>query len=533
MLSLSGSQRACSTFVCMNRRRIIFIILLVSLSLITLLAVQLYWIRGAMMVERDQFQHRVNEAALNIAKKINKLKIAYSLNLQQRSNEILSSIDSLRSAYYRSHYGDSVPEPSYTFSREYRHTEVLKNDHWETVNSYDTSRILRNQGNLKETDTSDGQVAAAYEHFNMLAGELFEEMMELSNPSQNANIYEQRFLDSLIGTELSNKGLRTVYEFGIFNLHEKRFITEKTGNFTEPMYNEGFSCSLAPNNLFGEMDYLFLYFPNQTRFMLTQLAGMLGVSVLILLILSGSFYYAIRTIILQKKLSVMKTDFINNMTHEFKTPISTVALACEALNDSDIQKSEALYRNYISIISEENRRLGVMAEKILQTAILEKGELKLKPEWFDLHEVILDVTKIMSIQVEIRDGQITTDLHAKQSRIFADKVHITNIITNLLDNANKYTQVKPRIIVGTSNIENGIVFYVSDNGAGISRDNQKKIFEKLFRVPTGNVHNVKGYGLGLSYVKFIVEKHKGSIMVDSDLGQGTKFRIFLPFELNQ
>lgn len=485
------------------------------------------------MVEKGQFHHRVDEAALNIAKKLNKLKIAYSLNLQQRSHEIMYSIDSLRFAYYRNYYGDSIPEPSYTYSRQYRQIDVFNNNRWETVDSYDTSKVFRNKGKLTETDASDSQMAAAYEHFNMLAGELFEEMLELNNPMLNSKIYERQFLDSLIGVELSNKGLRTGFEFGIFSILENRFITEKTGKFTEPMYNEGFRFSLAPSNLFGESDFLFLYFPNQTRFMLAQLAGMLGVSILIMLILSGAFYYAIRTIILQKKLSVMKTDFINNMTHEFKTPISTVALACEALSDSDIKKSEALYRNYISIISEENRRLGVMAEKILQTAILEKGELKLKREWFDLHEIIPDVTKIMSIQVEIRDGQITTDLQAKQSRIFADKVHITNIITNLLDNANKYTPVRPRIIVGTCNVENGIMFYVSDNGPGISRENQKKIFEKLYRVPTGNVHNVKGYGLGLSYVKFIVEKHKGSISVDSDLGQGTKFRVFLPFEVVQ
>ena len=266
------------------------------------------------------------------------------------------------------------------------------------------------------------------------------------------------------------------------------------------------------------------------RFLLIQLTGMLSVSILIVLILIGAFYYAIHTIIQQKKLSLMKTDFINNMTHEFKTPISTVALACEALGDKDIQKSESLYKNYISIISEENRRVGVMAEKILQTAILEKGELKLRLELFDIHEIIREVIKTMSIQVEIRDGQIISDLQASRSKLMADKVHITNIITNLLDNANKYTPSKPCIVVSTNSLEDGVVILVSDNGLGISKQNQKKIFEKLYRVPTGNIHNVKGYGLGLSYVKFIVDKHKGSITVESEQGQGTRFRIFLPFE---
>jgi len=519
----------CSTFVSMNRRRIILIILLVSVALVTLVAIQLYWINSAIKVEESHFERRVNEAAGNIAYKLQKMELARNFSLQQRSDIIMRSLDSLSQAYYAQMPLDSVNPRSYNYSRQYEQVDVFRDNQWETVNKHDTIKIPQG-GATRGANADYITFEESYRQQSEMLGEIFEEMMSARNPFKSAEHYEKASLDSLIGAELANKGLRTDYEFGIFSSMQNRLLLERTGNFTQALLDKGFVYPLAPNNLFMGSDYLVMYFPRQMHFMLIQLTGMLVVSMLIVLILIGTFYYAIHTIIRQKKLSVMKTDFINNMTHEFKTPISTVALACEALSDSDIQKSDTLYKNYISIISEENRRLGVMAEKILQTAILEKGDLKLRLEFFDLHEIIHDVVKNMSIQVEIRDGQINTCLMASQSKLLADKVHITNIITNLLDNANKYTPVKPRILLETNNLENGIVISVTDNGVGISKNSQKKIFEKLYRVPTGNIHNVKGYGLGLSYVKFIVDKHKGSISVDSEPGQGTRFRIFLPFD---
>jgi two-component system phosphate regulon sensor histidine kinase PhoR len=514
----------------MNQRRIILIILVVSLALVTLVAIQLYWINSAITVEESHFERRVNEAAGNISYKLQKMEFAKEFSLQQRSDQLMRSLDSLSFAYYSQVVRDSVNPESYSYSRSFEQVEVLKDDHWETVSHRDTTIVSGLQKNPQFNESEVGAIEKSYRQQSEMLTEIFEEMISTRNPFKSVERYDKAVLDSLIGSELANKGIRTDFEFGIFSSVRNSLMIEKTGNFTQALLDKGFVYPLAPNNLLTNPDYLILYFPRQMHFMLIQLTGMLAVSMLIVLILIGVFYYAIHTIIRQKKLSVMKTDFINNMTHEFKTPISTVALACEALGDKDIQKSESLYKNYISIISEENKRLGVMAEKILQTAILEKGELKLRPELFDMHDIIRDVVKNMSIQVEIRDGQILTDLQATQSKLLADKVHITNIITNLLDNANKYTPVKPRIVVCTGNVENGIMISVSDNGVGISKTNQKKIFEKLYRVPTGNIHNVKGYGLGLSYVKFIVDKHKGSISVESEQGQGTKFRIFLPYE---
>jgi two-component system phosphate regulon sensor histidine kinase PhoR len=225
----------------------------------------------------------------------------------------------------------------------------------------------------------------------------------------------------------------------------------------------------------------------------------------------------------------MKNDFINNMTHEFKTPISTISLACQALTDDDISKSENLYKNYLHVIGDENKRLGVMAEKILQTAVLEKGQVKLKKEPMDIHFVINEVIKNICIQVEAKKGDIITEFSAKSNIINADKVHITNVIYNLVDNANKYSLETPNITIATESNNDGIYVSVEDQGIGIGHANLKKIFDKLYRVPTGNVHNVKGFGLGLSYVKTIIEMHNGTVDVVSELKKGSKFTLYLPF----
>jgi two-component system phosphate regulon sensor histidine kinase PhoR len=217
------------------------------------------------------------------------------------------------------------------------------------------------------------------------------------------------------------------------------------------------------------------------------------------------------------------------MTHEFKTPISTISLACEALTDNGIKRSQEFTESYINIILEENKRLATMAEKILQTAVIEKGQLKMKRERIDFHEVITDVIKNIRIQVEIKDGIIRKQCKATNPIIIGDKVHLTNLVYNLLDNANKYSPKKPVIIVRTENTSNGIILTIEDNGIGISKGEQKKIFDKLYRVPTGNIQDVRGFGLGLSYVKAIVEEHHGRISVESEINKGTKFKIFLPF----
>jgi len=224
----------------------------------------------------------------------------------------------------------------------------------------------------------------------------------------------------------------------------------------------------------------------------------------------------------------MKNDFINNMTHEFKTPISTISLACEALKDDDIKKSESLYDNYIGVINTENKRLGSMAEQILQTAIMDKGQLKLNQVAFNVHEIIGKAIESKNIQIESKKGSLQSSLLATNPQVVGDKIHLTNVVINLLDNAIKYNLLQPEIVINTVNRNGSILIRVKDNGIGINSSDQKRIFEKLFRVHTGNLHDFKGFGLGLNYVKTIVEMHRGIVSVESGLGKGSIFTIKLP-----
>jgi two-component system phosphate regulon sensor histidine kinase PhoR len=221
------------------------------------------------------------------------------------------------------------------------------------------------------------------------------------------------------------------------------------------------------------------------------------------------------------------------MTHELKTPISTISLACQALSDPDIKTRKGIVENYINVIADENKRLAMVVENVLRTAVMDKGELKLKIVDMDVHDVVSQVLQNMKIQLEQRGGQFITDLKAINTLVEADEIHLTNVVFNLVDNALKYTDKIPVIKVGTRNEQQGIVVFIEDNGIGITKDNQKKIFEKLFRVPTGNIHNVKGFGLGLSYVKAIVDKHNGWIKVKSEPNRGSRFEILIPHKYTE
>jgi two-component system phosphate regulon sensor histidine kinase PhoR len=254
-------------------------------------------------------------------------------------------------------------------------------------------------------------------------------------------------IDTLLKQEFLSKGISIDYEFGVFSPDRNKIVLERTGKYHDELLFKGFPFPLFSGTAISTRDFLLIYFPQQSKYNLQSLGVMMLVSLLLVLAIIVAFSFSVFTIIRQRKLSELKNDFINNMTHEFKTPISTISLACQALSDKDIPRSNEMYNDYIQIIGDENHRLGEMAEKILQTAILEKGNLHLRPEAIDMHELISDAIHKIAIQIEIRDGIITESLLADHPVIKADKVHLSNVIFNLLDNANKYSPRKPQIMV--------------------------------------------------------------------------------------
>lgn len=460
-----------------------------SVTLITLMVIQVYWIKNAIMVREAIFNRDVNNAVE---------KVIFQLDRIDRMNMIRLRKNDLR----------------------------IRQQKWI---KYDSSIRLQ----IGEIDNYKKNLnLGPIPRTNFATSQIIDKMFE-SIPKDRSlieNRISKVLVDSLLKIEFRNAGLNTKFDFGVFNPIRNKLTLQKSGKYPNELMQSSFRFLLFPGEIFSTQNYLMIYFPNEKQYLISRIWLLLVVSIFLIATIIFSFTYVITIVFRQKKLSEIKNDFINNMTHEFKTPIATISLACQALTDKDVVKNTGVYDTYLNIINEENNRLSGMAERILQSARLQKGEVVLKPEEINLHDVINDAMQKVSLQVEKKGGKIEVQNEAEQHTVFADRVHITNIIFNLLDNANKYTPWAPIIIIKTKNISDGILISVKDNGVGISKSNQKKVFDRLYRVPTGNVHNVKGFGLGLSYVKTVVEKHNGKITLDSELKKGSTFSIYLPLK---
>lgn len=330
-------------------------------------------------------------------------------------------------------------------------------------------------------------------------------------------------LKQVIGDRLKNNGIMANFEFAV---KEKGEFVLMSQNF----FNRHSDYTYNRKMYFGEsksVASLFLTFPDQTHDLLSSIFLLLP-SLIITLLLVLCFAFCITVIIRQKKLSVIKNDFINNMTHEFKTPIATISLAAQMLKDGAVNNSPTTIDHIAGIIRDESKRLTFQVEKVLQTALFTETRMKLKLKNVNLNEVVESLVTKFSLRVEDKGGQIFNYLEADRDEVYADEVHITNVVSNLLDNAIKYCVKIPDISVYTRNKGDEIIISVIDNGIGIAAKEQKLIFERFYRVSTGNLHDVKGFGLGLSYVKTIVEAHGGRIEVESAEGKGSRFDIILP-----
>ncbi|WP_210464592.1 sensor histidine kinase [Rufibacter roseolus] len=342
-------------------------------------------------------------------------------------------------------------------------------------------------------------------------------------------------VNDLLITELANHNinirynctLRTAATPGNTNL-----ILTSSPNVLIPsnLRENEYAVRLFPNDVMTAPGFLLLNFPDRNLYVWQSLLLPSAISVLFTLIIILTFSFTLYTILRQKKISEIKNDFINNMTHEFKTPIATISLALDALVNPKVRKDEVRVDYYARIIKDENRRMHQQVEKVLQTAQMERRTLQLAFEEVDVHQLIKKAAEPFQLHIEQRQGTLDLKLDARTPYVWADPGHLSNMIGNLLDNANKYSPNAPKIVIQTTTISKGLHISVEDQGSGMSREAQKKVFEKFYRVPTGNVHNVKGFGLGLSYVKTMAEAHAGSIHLRSELGKGSKFTLWLPFQ---
>lgn len=332
-------------------------------------------------------------------------------------------------------------------------------------------------------------------------------------------------LESLLENEFRSRNLKTNFEYSIYDC------------FTDSMVYGGMVVlSKEPSKPTekplmpkwdGDSHYFGVSFPEKDNYLIGQMSIWLFSSS-ILLVVIVFFGYTLWVILKQKRLSEIKNDFINNMTHEFKTPISTITASAELLKSGSLEKDLNKRARYYQMISDESNRLKLQVEKVLQMAQFEKSEIDLNLISADIHQLIHKAVASVQILLDERNGSVNLTLEAEKSELKIDELHFTNIIRNLLDNAIKYCTERPEISIVTKNYKNGISITIRDNGIGIDSGQKKQVFEKFYRVPTGNVHNVKGFGLGLYYVKSLVEAHSGTVSVESN-SSGSTFHIFLPF----
>lgn len=365
---------------------------------------------------------------------------------------------------------------------------------------------------------SDNQKTAIFE-------DLANEYEQFNTPLLNR--VNPVIVDTLLRSELQQRGINLAYNFriGSANSDSLLFATDKRNVFEN---DNTYSTILFPKEIINDSGVLSITFPGKTRYLMQHMNFVLASSASLLIVMIGCFAFTILTIFRQKKISEMKTDFINNMTHEFKTPVATIMIASEALKDPELTEDKSRIQRLAGIIYDENVRLGNHIERVLNIARIDRGDLKLDFKPIEVNDLISAITDSMDLQFSKKDAKVTLELHALRSTVTGDELHLSNVIFNLIDNALKYSKDDPQITIVTGNVGKSLVIKVRDNGIGMNKDQLSKIFEQFYRIPTGNLHDVKGFGLGLSYVNNIIKRHQGSIRVKSEKDKGSEFEITLP-----
>ena len=336
------------------------------------------------------------------------------------------------------------------------------------------------------------------------------------------NRIEALRIDSVLPVILEAHGITIPPAIGVFDRYGQPVrLQEADVEYREQMAASVHKVSI--NTL-----SLNLFFPNKGRYLLHNLLGQFALTGLMLAIIAWGFFTAVIGAARNKRIDRIRRDLMNNLTHELKTPISTIGLASEALKDPDMQKDADGFNYYIGLINEENKRLGMLVENVLQASLAESGKMQLFKQTLNVHDLIREVVKNVAIQVRKHGGKVDLELEAEEPLVHADRVHLSNVVFNLVDNAIKYADEDLVLLISSAQTTDGVELRFKDNGIGIAKEHLGKVFDRLYRVPTGNVHDVKGFGLGLSYVKTVIDRHQGSIRVESETGKGSTFIMVLP-----
>jgi two-component system phosphate regulon sensor histidine kinase PhoR len=509
----------------MSRKMLITLIVVMAAVLAGLIFVQTSMIKSASDIREEQFNRSVKNVLAHVAVQLNQ-------------DEERVARDNAR--FQKLPLQSEVPQGFNTFPRKSSVAGSLS--FGITVIDEASQRFVREEISIGFPDSS-GVITMAD---SLGIASLFERQQQIRRESFRRNdswkthkiLLEDRsiedridsvFLDQILRSAFEESDIGIEFKYAIKNANLGREIIVFGNQDYNPGRNKEFPQHLFKYDYGGpKPNYLNIYFPKRSAYLLEATGISILPTILLTALLIGIFVYTIMVIFRQKKLSNIKNDFINNMTHELKTPISTISLASQMLQDGGVTNTPAMVAHVSKVISQESKRLGFQVEKVLQMAVFNEGRLKFKFKEFDVNKMINSVISNFELRVKSKNGTLTSDVSKESLIIKGDEVHITNVIFNLLDNAVKYSKDNPEIQVATKQINGNVVVSVKDNGIGIAKEHQANIFDRFFRVPTGNVHNVKGFGLGLSYVKKIIDSHDGEIKVESGLNKGTKFNIIFP-----
>jgi len=490
----------------MDAKRIKIIIALMSAALIGVISLQIYWINWSIRLNEEQFDKTVYAALNRVADKLQ----------YYEDVTVLEALNASRGG------GDR--------------------------NIRDAAKYLENgyaSRRLNKSDTTLPNITTQGQSFE--DNVTMWEYMKVSQMVNSKPLAERIQLDIMaqsLGEELKSRGFVSTYQYGVYSKARNSFVVvndhyvvvdnspQITQGGASSLYNSQYRVALFQKDI-ESPGYLAIYFPNRTSLVIGSVWKTLALSVVFTGIILFCFWYTIVVIFRQKKLSEMKTDFINNMTHEFKTPIATISLAADSIGSPMVVNNPDKIKRFTDIIRQENRRMNSQVERVLQMALIDKKDFQLRLDEVNLHDVIQQVAENFSLQVEKRNGVLNVVANAERPVIEGDATHIFSIILNLLDNANKYSPDAPNITIDTRNVPMGVEVAVHDKGIGISKEARKHIFDKFYRVHTGNLHDVKGFGLGLSYVKAIVTAHKGLVDVKSEPGKGSSFILTFPFKTEE
>jgi two-component system phosphate regulon sensor histidine kinase PhoR len=526
----------------MSRKVLWSIAFFMVLGMTGLILVQTYWINNALKIKQKQFDQLVNHSMNRITSEIERRE-ALSYILRELSFQSWNDSFQVMKEFDLSLESGSAGKNEGQISLRINHEFSGGNYFQGSPSMYhvrnDSQSIVlpepedRSYGAARNNLISGGYDDQAFIDLERKIGSkkvLVEKLVsELFRPRLP---FEERIdkisLVSIIQRVLAQQDLKLDFEYALINPENR--IVYQSDDFKPDKENVFYTARIFPGDLFSKTGYLSIYFPDQRSYIFKSLGIMGASSIALTTMITVIFFLTLYVLFRQKRLSEMKSDFVNNMTHELKTPISTISLASQMLNDNNIPYENKNISHISRIIETESRKLGYQVEKVLQMAIFETGRITVRKKSLDLHELMLPLLNNFELQIRKKEGSLSWNLGASRSVVNADEMHTVNMVSNLLDNAMKYCREVPEIRVSTRNEKTWIVLSVEDNGVGISKENQARVFEKFYRVPTGNIHNVKGFGLGLSYVKKIVEIHQGRIVLKSEPGNGTKFDVYLPLQ---